>query len=350
MLGIVIRKGIPALLLVFILLSVLHTDCFAIVEIQSRINNDGWVTEDSIYPLKGDVISLKVKKIPEAKIRWYQIVPDISKIYKNANHPWEKDPYKWVGLAKIAYQKKELTQFINQWEITPFEIDNNSPNAEHSSGSFFKTILDKILQRLQTRSTYYRKDVGSFWFQAVVEKDGRKHKSPGIEDSDKYGISLKVFRVSIREREGYLGYLTSFFNVPGLFGSTLYQSSNYIGVDCADVLMAAYGKWKNKTIDKNYNVGMVIHEFNKIHECDIQNGHPSEKLKWGKEVSPGDVIAVRYIGKRQYQHIGALYSDKNRNGILDQHDLVIHAGPYPLHTSTLSEGQFDGHVIILRPD
>jgi hypothetical protein len=341
---------ILTLLLSFFIFFLSHTDCFAAIEIQSKVNNDQWITKDSVYPLKGDKISLKVKKMPEAKIRWYQIIPDISKIYKNANHPWEKDPYKWVGLAKITYQKKELTQFINQWEINPFRNNNEDENKENSSGSFFKTILDKILQRPQTNSTYYQKDVGSFWFQAVVEKDGKKYRSPGIEDSDKYGISPKVFRISIREQEGYLGYLTSFFNVPALFGSTLYQSTHYIGVDCADVLIASYGKWKNKTLDKNYNVGMVINKFNKISECEIRNGHPSIKLKWGKDIFPGDIIAVRYFGKRQYQHIGALYSDKNRNSILDQDDLVIHAGPYPLHTSALSEGKFDGHVIILRPD
>ena len=43
-------------------------------------------------------------------------------------------------------------------------------------------------------------------------------------------MSPKVFRVSVRDGEGYVGWLASYFNVPGLFGSVIHQSANYIGV------------------------------------------------------------------------------------------------------------------------
>jgi hypothetical protein len=52
----------------------------------------------------------------------------------------------------------------------------------------------------------------------------------------------------------------------------------------------------------------------------------------------------------QYQHIGVLYSDKNNNGLLDADDLVIHAGPDPLHFSNLGSGEFNGTIVILRPN
>jgi hypothetical protein len=289
---------------------------YAAVVIQSRIDNGAWKKRQAIYPIAGQQISLKTTKVSNATIRWYQIIPDISKIYKNANHPWEPNPYKWAGFGKIDYKRKELSQFRGQWQIRPFE------NQKH---------------------------VGSFWFQVEIEKRGKIRKSAGIENTTYRGLSPKVFRVSIRKDKGYLGYLTTFFNVPGLFGSTTYQSNNYIGVDCADVLVAAYAKSRAKSMRKNYNVAMLVNKLSKRSRFELVNGVPSKNLKWGKNIFPGDFIAVRYRGARQFQHIGALSGDSNNNGILDRGDLILHAGPLPLHYSYLSEGHFDGHVVILKP-
>jgi hypothetical protein len=311
--------------------------------IQSSINGGPWVKSTAIYPLKGQKVALKVDKISGGKIRWHQIIPDTSKIYKNANMPWEKDAYKWIGLAKINYQRKELTGFQGRWQIEPFDNENNTQVRDRKSSPF------RSLSAKAANSKYYHEDVGSFWIQAEVEKEGVIYRSAGIEDSDKKGLSPKVFRVSIRDGEGYIGYLTSFFNVPALFGSITYQSNNYIGVDCADVLVAAYSKWKNKPIEKNYNVAMLVSQWAKVGEFDLSEGTADKQLKWGRDVRPGYFIAVRYSGSKQYQHIGALFSDANQNGVLDGGDLVIHAGPVPLHCSYLREGNFDGHIVLLHP-
>jgi len=311
--------------------------------IQSSIDGGLWVKNSAIYPLKGQKVVLKVDRVPGAKIRWYQIIPDTSKIYKNANFPWEKEPYKWIGLAKIHYFRKELTKFRDHWQIKPFDDEDDIEVRDRESSSF------RSSQNKATNSRFYHKDVGSFWFQAEIAQEGRIYRSPGVEDSDKKGLSPKVFRVSIRDGKGYIGYLTSFFNVPGLFGSVTYQSNNYIGADCADVLMAAYGRWKNKPIRKNYNVAMLVSQWRKVKELDVLEGTPNKQLKWGRDIRPGDFIAVRYSGSIQYQHIGALFDDLNKNGLLDGGDIVIHAGPEPLHYSYLREGYFDGHVVTLRP-
>jgi hypothetical protein len=325
----------------------IFADCvkhnYPTIAIQSSIDNGPWVKDTAIYPLKGQKVVLKVDRLLEAKIKWYQIVPDISKIYKNANFPWEKDPYKWIGLAKIDYHRKELTKFRDIWQIMPFD-DENNPEVRDKESSSYRSFQDKT-----ANSRLYHKDVGSFWFQVEIAQEGKIYRSPGIEDSDEKGLSPTVFRVSIRDGDGYIGYLTSFFNVPGLFGSTTYQSSNYIGTDCADVLMAAYGKWKNKPITKNYNVAMLVSQWSHVEEFDILQGTPDKQLKWGRDINPGDFIAVRYSGSKQYQHIGVLFEDANKNRLLDSSDIVIHAGPMPLHYSYIKEGNFDGHVVILRP-
>ena len=182
-----------------------------------------------------------------------------------------------------------------------------------------------------------------------VERGRVAQRSPGIEDINDKGLSPQVFRVSVRESQGYLGYLTTFFNVPAVFGSIPYQSNNYIGADCCDVLTSAYGKWKGKDIKKDYNVDMLVSRLSKRATAKVTNGVPDKTLKWGKDVRPGDLIAVKYVDAKRYQHIGALYSDADKNGALSEGDLIIHAGPWPLHFSYLKEGGFDGHVVILDP-
>jgi len=293
-----------------------------------QIDDSAWSTKSSaIYPRKGQQVRLRVEAAADAAVRWYRITAHLPKMYKNANHPWEENPYQWVGFGKIEYQRVELEQFRNQRTIA-------LPLGESA---------------LLGDSTYDHADVGTFWFQVEVEHAGKIKSSPGLEANDERGISPGVFRVSVREEDGYLGYLTSFYNVPGLFGSIPYQSGNYIGVDCADVLMAALERWRGKLILKDFNVAGLARSLPKIMELEVVSGQPSEAVAWTKQVQPGDFIAVRFTGKKQYQHIGALYRDANGNGVLDGADLVLHAGPYPLHASRLDEGGFDGHVLILRP-
>lgn len=311
--------------------------------IKSRVGEEPWKTDRAIYPLKGEKVFLKVDRVPGATTKWYRIIPDTSEIYKNANHPWEQNPYKWIGFAQIKYSRMELVDLRGKWQIDPFQgpVPNREPTK--AAGSVWALFTPSI------RASHDHEDVGSFWFQVEIEKNGRSERSPGIEDSDKKGLSPKVFRVSIRDGKGYLGYLTSFFNVPGVFGSVPHQSNNYLGADCCDVLVAAYGKWIGKTIEKNYSVSMLTTCLRKRAEFDISAGRPSNRLQWGRDVHPGDFIAVRYCERGGYQHIGALLNDADKDGILSADDLVLHAGPLPLRYSCLKEGKFDGHVLILDP-
>ena len=195
----------------------------------------------------------------------------------------------------------------------------------------------------------YRGDVGSFWLQAEVHHGGKRKRSAGLQENDSRNLTARVFRLTIRLDESYLGNLTGFFNVPGLFGSIPYQSNGYIGVDCADVLVAARRKWVGKEDSKDFNVSMLVNAWPKVARFEMRGGNPSEEIAWGEKVKPGDLIAVRYRPTGSFAHIGALYADSNENGKLDGGDQMIHAGPEALQINFLRQGSFDGDVVILRP-
>jgi hypothetical protein len=154
----------------------------------------------------------------------------------------------------------------------------------------------------------------------------------------------------VRESNDYLGVLSGFYNVPGVFGSTTYQTVHHLGADCADVLLAAWAEWTRRPFGKNTNVQSLTEKFRPVAKLDIIDGVPTQKLRWGHEVHPGDFIAVKYEGTRKYGHIGALHRDVDQNDLLSAQDLILHNGPDALHDTALAEGAFDGQVLILRPD
>jgi hypothetical protein len=303
------------------------------IRIESRVGEGPWVSAKAIYPVAGQPVTLRVVEIPGARIRWFEILPDLSKDYHNAQWPWLPGAYRWLGHERIAYARRELGSCRDLWTVP----------------------LDKLRAALNPpgrgddRPGFRRRDVGSFWYQAEVRAEGGVFRSPGIEDADGRGLSPEVFRVSVRAGAGYLGWLSSFYNVPAVFGSTPYQSRNYIGVDCADVIMVALSRWRDEALARDWNVQMLTRALPQVLDFGLRRGTPSRPVGWGNDVRPGDVIAVKYPGARRFQHVGALWKDANGDGNLDRDDLVIHAGPQPLHLSRLGAGPFDGKVVVLRP-
>jgi len=283
---------------------------------------------------KGTPLTLKVKQRPAAtEVRWYQIIPDVSHYYKNANHPWEENPYKWIGFGKIDYERREIEAARGKWELTLFDPKNKKSPPLSPSKSAAK----------------YRRDVGSFWFEVEVDEGGKTIRSVGLADAEQRGLSPKTCRVTVEDGEDYLGHLSGFFNVPGVFGSNPYQCANYLGVDCADVLVAARNRWKDVPNKKDYNVAMLVEQWPRVATFDIKDGAPEKTVNWSEDVKCGDLIAVKYAGRKRFQHIGALYEDADKDGKLGAKDLVVHAGPHALHTIKLGRGSFDGTVVILRP-
>lgn len=321
------------------------------ISIEARIDGGTWRSATAIEPVMGQAVLLRVEKIEGASIQWFQIVPDINIRYNNAVWPWLPNAYKWKGFDDIKYSRIPLRRFGGKWVI---HLGSGKDGAARASAPpLEQDALGAYLARhlwgsKREADSFSHSDIGTFWFQAEVVKENQTWKTPGIESKDHRGISPDVFRVSIKQDDGFMGNLTSYFNVPAVFGSTPYQVKNHIGVDCADVLMAAYCKAKNMPITKDYNVAMLTSKFKTVARSRVNDGEPDTDIHWQEEVRVGDFIAVKYHDGGQYQHIGALYGDHNKNGILDGEDLILHAGPDPLHLSKIKSGVFDGTVVVLR--
>ncbi len=312
-----------------IIVFIFFTQILLATEITYKVDKGTFKKKHSVYLLSEQELRLRFDVKNAKSIKWYQIIPDTSKFYKNANHPWEKNPYQWSDYGKIDYNRVEIKAFENQKEVL---------------------LTKKILEENKPKNNqYYNAQLGSFWFEAEATlKNGKIIKSKGIKNVERKGLSPKVFRVSYMLDKSYIGYLTTFFNVPGIFGSMPYQSRNYIGVDCADVLVATSKVMNKKPNKKNYNVLMLVDKFKIKKKFKILNGKPNKKLTWEKEFKKGDFIAVKYRENGRYAHIGMLYADENNNSLLDENDSIINAGPNALHLSTLESGAFNGTVVILR--
>ena len=297
-------------------------------EITYRVESQKFQYKHAVFLKPSQKLTLKFDVKNAKSIRWYQIIPETSKFYKNANHPWEKNPCKWIGFGKIEYKKVEIKPFADKSSVI---------------------LTQKILEANRPKNNpYYNAHIGSFWFEAeAILKNGKTVRSSGLKDMTYRGLSTKVLRVSYLEKRDYIGYLTSFFNVPGIFGAIPYQSKNYIGVDCADVLVATSAVMHKKRL-KEYNVAMLVAQLKHRADVKIAGGKPDKKLRWEKDFKKGDFIAVKYRKTGRYAHIGMLYKDANGNGILDSADVVLNAGPNALHPTYLKQGAFDGWVAILR--
>lgn len=313
------------------------------LQIEARVDEGRWRRAQGLDLRADQRLRLRVqaKHSPQATLRWYLVFPDLSRPYNNANPPGTAQAYQWRGIDPIDYYRVELPQLRDKWEVEPLT----------QAGDLHQAIPAWLKGRdLEGASMFYHDKAGTFRFQAVLEDGDKISRSPGVEDRDRLGISKEVLRVSVRPDDSFLGYLQSWFNVPGVFGSTTPQGQRFLGVDCADVLMAAYGKKRGRKPRKNYNVEMLVHDARAVASVKLEGGEPQgEAPAWGDSLRAGDFIAVKYEGGSRYQHIGALQGDTDRDGVLSAKDIVLHAGPWPLHPSRLESGYFDGEVVIFRP-
>ena len=183
--------------------------------------------------------------------------------------------------------------------------------------------------------------LGVMRLAATVTAFGRTVTTAGAEAHDGPGLNDRVFRYSFRRGDDFLGWLTSFFQVPYLFGSAGHreraQAERYIGADCADILVAALRRAGRRDLDYSSVNGLIGVGKKIAGPVDVAEGpaQTGPRLRIGPDVRPGDLLIIDYVGwegsPRAWDHILALVEDRGPNGgppdgLLGPEDLIADSG------------------------
>lgn len=249
--------------------------------------------------------------------RWSTVEPvpnhaDAQEPYSNAvlggdNHG------KWSGFDKVTYFETPLGPWSSAW-TRPGSARPPRP-------------ADDIYEGLGTMR--YK----------VEARDAAGHitASPGAEATDKYGLTTAVMRVSVRKGDDFLGWLSSFFLVPEIFGSSgpgkNHQTDRYVGSDCADILVGALRAGGSKLpYTSAAGLRTVAKHISGPFNADAQGHLTAATPQTPAPIQAGDLVLIRYAGEwatgtgRAWDHVGAIWQDKGTIGVLDGEDLIIHMG------------------------
>lgn len=215
---------------------------------------------------------------------------------------------RWIGYDKIEYVENRLPKFSNHWSI-PADAHPTDPQYDINDG------------------------LGVMRYTVKVTVDEKTVATPGKGSVDPYGITDDVFKILIRRDDSYLGYVTSFFNIPGVFGSVPIQVNRRVGIDCADLVVSSWRRWQNKEIRYTCVNGLVN---NLQHVTAVlymsQNGmiyeDPKQETIARVPYQDGLVVCFDYPNSvvDSYDHVALLYADDG-NGFVDGCDSILHCGP-----------------------
>jgi hypothetical protein len=204
--------------------------------------------------------------------------------------------------------------------------------------------------------------LGTMRLAARIELGKERAYTPGAEDAPAGQISERVFRYTYRTDDSFLGWLTSYFNVPYLFGSAgkgpRAQAERYVGADCADVLVAALRRAGRRDLEYSSVQGLADSMQRVAGPVLIggKNGSVSS-LKVGHDLLPGDLLALDYVDAaelpRSLDHIVAFVQDRGpggaADGVLGPEDLVADSGDASGLKFDALMGQGLVRVTVLRP-
>src|SRR5207245_391846 len=125
--------------------------------------------------------------------------------------------------------------------------------------------------------------------------------------------------------DSFVGWLTSFFNVPYVFGSAgkgaKSQAERRVGADCADVLVAALRSTGARNMDYSSVMYLIDHLPHvsppaQIGACPSTGpcAAATPPIRFARDVRPGDFLALDYVGAselpRPWDHIVAVVEDR----------------------------------------
>ena len=318
------------------------------------------------------VTSWSASGCPAATIEWRRVGPTMShvstpapnrsiSIYANAVVFGPRHGT-WIGYDRVEYAETPV------FKGDAGSATNASASPRVRAGGW--VLAMKSAEPAQPSARQRATNVllfGVMRLSAQISLGSDVFATPGAADAPKGQIADDVFRFTFRQGDDLLGWLTTYFNVPYLFGSAgkgaKSQAERYIGADCADVLVAALRRAGNRSLE--YSSVMALMEHLKrvgptveIRPC--ESAGPCQQtgtaLRFGPDVRPGDLLALDYIDvadlPRPFDHIVALVADRGpagtADGVLGPEDLVADSGSAEgLKFAPLS-GQGPVRVAVLR--
>jgi len=238
---------------------------------------------------------------------------------------------RWIGYDRLEYETRDLAPADGVIDRDELSIESVAMSDETGGA-------------------------GSAWFSAAVTlPDGTTVRAPDGASTDRLGLSRDVARVSLRADDSYLGWLSTYFGVASVFGSNGtsadHQTDRYTGADCADVLVGALRAEGAR--------GQRYLSVAEIGEAAARTAGPfvidaagavrardgaRVALRWTRDVRPGDLVTLDYLDDpgaalpRAWDHIGAIVSDRNGDGVLDGGDALRHMGGRGLTDTPLLHG------------
>ena len=224
---------------------------------------------------------------------------------------------------------------------------------------YFETVLGDFAQGGWTRAGSARPPrpaddtwdgMGTMRFKVELRVGDRLLASAGAEATDQRGLLGRVARVTVRWDDSFLGWLSSYFMVPEVFGSAGpgrdHQTDRYVGADCADVLVGALRASGSK-VDYTSAAGLTRLTRHVAGPFAADARGVLSAVATGKQVASvavaaGDIVLIRYAGPwatgtgRAWDHVGALWEDRGVKGVLDGEDLIVHMGHPRLEIEPLS--------------
>lgn len=167
--------------------------------------------------------------------------------------------------------------------------------------------------------------VGTMRYQLVATQGEKTIASPGIEarrGKSSGGLTDAVARVTIRQDDTYLGYLTEMFNQPYIWASAgpsakSHQSEHLEGSDCADFVV--YGA-RRMGADIPYMWTGGLPGVTKLLGGGTRSTDGVYRDAKGTPVAytvAGDIVLFP-------RHVGVLVEDRGTIGVLDDQDLMMH--------------------------
>ncbi|MBZ0237089.1 MAG: hypothetical protein K8M05_32465 [Deltaproteobacteria bacterium] len=232
-----------------------------------------------------------------------------------------RDFGRWLGYDRIDYFERVIVAWSDAPEARriPAAVTSGEPGAVQLAG------------------------LGTVRYKVEVELDGRRLATPGVESTDRFGLTRAVHRVSLRQGDDFMGWLAAYLLVPEVFGSAgggaNHQTERFTGADCADVMVGAMRR-AGRT-DVAYTNVAGLPRYATVVAAPVvldDDGMPPAPVSG---IRRGDLVRIDYGGAltghtpRSWDHVAAVWEDRSdprgphdgkADGQLDGFDLVIHMG------------------------